>query len=259
MKLWPVSDLHLEQQPRGWDLLPTRTLPAFDVMIVAGDVVPRMARGVSWLRQRVVDRPVLFVPGNHESYGGDIDRDLDKARKAAEGSNVHILQDEKFEFEGLTFVCATLWTDFRLFGDPERAMVLAGESMNDFRKIRVNHYARRLRPRDTLLRHVQSREFIASELRRPGRHVVVSHHAPHPTCVRRGAEDDPLSAAYVSDLSALIEQGAPELWIYGHTHETRDFMVDRTRIVSNAKGSPATLGLPRPDNPDFDPLFVVEV
>jgi hypothetical protein len=37
----------------------------------------------------------------------------------------------------------TLWTDFDLFGDPRREMAVAGERMNDFRKIRTDRYAQR--------------------------------------------------------------------------------------------------------------------
>jgi predicted phosphodiesterase len=79
--LWIMSDLHLELT-RGWDLPPPGARPAFDVMVVAGDLVTGMERGVRWLRERVTDRPVLYVAGNHEPYGRDIARDLEKARVA---------------------------------------------------------------------------------------------------------------------------------------------------------------------------------
>jgi hypothetical protein len=68
----------------------------------------------------------------------------------------------------ITFVGATLWTDFDLFGDAEYAMMAAGETMNDYRKIRLRNYELRLRPAHTLKRHMESRDFIARELRKPG-------------------------------------------------------------------------------------------
>src|SRR5258708_5300675 len=83
--LWEVSDLHLELT-RGWDLPSAGARPKFDVMVVAGDLIPRMERGVAWLRERVPDRPVIYVPGNHEGYGGDVDRTVEKAKPAPEGS-----------------------------------------------------------------------------------------------------------------------------------------------------------------------------
>jgi hypothetical protein len=116
MRLWFLSDLHLELT-RGWDLPAGDARPDFDVMIVAGDLIPRMERGVSWLRDRVPDREIIIIAGSHEPYGQDIDRGLEKARAAAAGSNVHVLQNDTVTIEGITFVGATLWTDFDLFGD----------------------------------------------------------------------------------------------------------------------------------------------
>lgn len=43
-----------------------------------------------------------------------------------------------------------------------------------------------------------------------------------------------ISAAYVSDCRELLKRA--DLWIYGHTHESRDFMIGRTRVLTNAKG-----------------------
>src|ERR1700704_61733 len=73
--LWILSDLHLELT-RGWDLPSGDARPRFHILVVAGDLVPRMERGVKWLRERVPDRPVIYTAGNHEGYGCDIDRPL---------------------------------------------------------------------------------------------------------------------------------------------------------------------------------------
>jgi Icc-related predicted phosphoesterase len=258
LRIWILNDIHLELT-RGWDLPAGDARPNFDVLVIAGDLIPRMERGVNWLLERVPDRPVIYVPGNHEPYGQDIDIDIVKARIAAEDSSVHILSDESITIDGITFVGATLWTDYNLFGDPDHAMAVAGESMNDFRKIRKSNYGLRLRPRDTLARHIRSRDFIARELRKPGRHVVVTHHGPHPECTRRGFEQDIVSAAYTSDLTTLIAEGAPELWIYGHTHETKKFAVGNSLLVTNQKGYGPWAKNETWENPDFNPNFVVEI
>jgi Icc-related predicted phosphoesterase len=260
VKLWVLSDLHMELT-RGWDLPALDARPQYDVLVVAGDLITRMERGVRWLRERVDRAAVVFVPGNHEFYGCDIDRTVEKARVAAAGSNIHILQNDAVTIDGITFIGATLWTDFDLFGDAEYAMMAAAESMNDYRKIRLRNYELRLRPKDTLKRHMESRDFIARELRRPkvGPRVVVTHMGPHPDCARRGFERDISSAAYTSDLTVLIAEGAPELWIYGHTHESRDFTAGATRIVTNAKGYGPWHKGETWDNAGFDPNYVIEI
>ncbi|MBB1090461.1 metallophosphoesterase family protein [Rhodopseudomonas palustris] len=259
MRLWILSDLHLELT-RGWDLPAGDARPAFGVLVVAGDLIPRMERGVRWLAERVTDRPVIYIAGNHEFYGTDIDRTVEKARDAAAGTNIHVLQNESLTIDGVTFLGATLWTDFDLFDNQDYAMAAAGEVMNDYRKIRIDDYQRRLRPAHTLQRHWESRDFLAHGLRGGGRNVVVTHHGAHPEAARRGYERDITSAAYTCDLEALILEGAPELWIYGHTHESRDFMVGATRMISNAKGyGPWLPSDPTWDNAQFDPNFVIEI
>jgi predicted phosphodiesterase len=118
VRIWILSDLHLELT-RGWDLPSPADRPAFDVMIVAGDLIPRMQRGVAWLLERVPDRPVIYIAGNHEAYGQDIDIDLEKAQVAAAGTQIHVIQNQTVTIAEISFLGATLWTDFDLFGDVE--------------------------------------------------------------------------------------------------------------------------------------------
>lgn len=115
-------------------------------------------------------------------------------------------------------------------------------------------------PADTLARHLESRAFIERVTReaRVDRRVVVTHHGCVREAIKAGTESDVLSPAYTSDCSDLLER--VDLWIYGHTHESRDFKVARTRIVSNSKGyGPWLPRAARWDNPQFDPNYVIEI
>lgn len=274
MRLWVMSDLHLELS-RGWDL-PSDRRPDFDVLVIAGDLIPRMERGVKWLRERVQDRPVIYVAGNHEAYGTDIDRTFEKAKDATVGSQISVLERSSIRLGDVTFAGATTWTDFALFGDPNRAMRVAGERMNDFRRIRTARYQLRFLPHHALARHLQARAFLETEMRKPrnGPLVVVTHHAPVPGPAfrlgdqPRGSEfttDEILDAAYRSDLRSMMwpsttasgeaEFHPVDLWLFGHTHESLDTMIGSTRVVSNAKG----YGYPISDNPHFDPNLVIEI
>jgi predicted phosphodiesterase len=277
MRLWILSDLHLELT-QGWDLPPPADRPDFDVMIVAGDLIPRAERGVKWLAQRVTDRPVLYVAGNHEFYGADETRTIEKAKVVAAGTSVRVLQNEAVRICDVSFVGATLWTDFELLGDRPRAMRVAGERMNDFRKIRTGNYLDRVRPKNALARHVESRAFFEAEFRkaRPGPLVAISHHAPlsgaeaiQPLDAISLSDEEILTAAYRSALTRLMVPAPDDgrgplrpadLWVYGHTHESFDAIIGATRVVSNAKGYGPWPGLqPSWDNPNFNPSFIVEI
>lgn len=273
MRLWVMSDIHLELT-RGWDLPPAEARPDFDLLIVAGDLIPRAERGVSWLLERVPDRPVIYVMGNHEPYGEDIDIDLEKARAAAAGTNIHVLQNETILIGNVVFAGATLWTDFALHGDADGAMALAGDRMNDFKKIRTNQYQRRFLPHHALTRHLKSVAFLKHQMRQPrgeDRLVVVTHHAPVSAAAldSRPKGDRALDPAYRSDLTRLMVplsdegRGAlrpADLWIYGHTHESFDAIVGETRVVSNAKGYGPWPGYRGTwDNPSFNERLIIEI
>jgi 3',5'-cyclic AMP phosphodiesterase CpdA len=191
VRFWILSDLHLELT-RGWDLPAGDARPQFDVLVVAGDLIPRMERGVRWLLDRVPDRPVIYIAGNHEFYGVDIDIAVDKARTAAAGTNVHVLQNECVRTGNVIFAGCTLWTDFAVRGDAHRGMAVAGERMNDFKKIRRSAYQERSLPHHALTRRVKSWAFLEAELRKPrgeDKLIVVTHHAPVPTRCRTNPED----------------------------------------------------------------------
>jgi predicted phosphodiesterase len=280
MRLWILSDLHLELT-RGWDLPPPAERPDFDVLVVAGDLIPRMERGVKWLLERVPDRPVIYVPGNHEAYGVDVDRTVEKAMEAAQGTKVFVLQNRWIRLGDVTFAGATLWTDFSLFGGQRRAMAVAADRMNDHKKIRTARYLKRFLPRHALARHMESRAFLEAEMRKPrgGPLVVVTHHAPMPGRGYRLAphylgtrlsDEEVLAAAYRTDLTELMwpapigngfdARRPADLWVFGHTHESEDVTIGHTRIVSNAKGYGPWPGQQATwDNPRFDPNFVIEI
>lgn len=260
MRLWILSDLHMDLT-RGWDLPALTERPAFDVLIMAGDLTSRMERGVRRLAERVSGQPVIYIAGNHEGYGADIDRTIEKAKEAAAGTNIHVLDNEAIIIGGLRILGTTLWSDFNLFGAPAAAMAAAADRMNDYRRIRVDHYQRRLRPADTLARHRQARAFLAAELAKPfsGATVVVTHHGIDRLCSRPQYADDIITAAYVSDLTCMVEQHQPNLWIYGHTHRSDDRMIGRTHLRSNAKGYGPWPPERTWENPDFDPTLTVEI
>ena len=65
MKIHVLSDLHLEFQ--GW--IPPKT--DADIIVLAGDVHVGV-RGIEWARRSFPLCPVVYVPGNHEFYGEDI-------------------------------------------------------------------------------------------------------------------------------------------------------------------------------------------
>ena len=254
MKLWVLSDLHLESSqwevPNGVEA---------DVVVLAGDIHSGV-QGMAWARRAFEGRQVIYVAGNHEGYGQYWLPLMDELRTAATDV-VHFLECSQVVIGGVRFLGATLWTDCYLWGD--RAAVLAEQDyLNDFRAIRMDRESDlRLEPVEMIRWHERARDWLDDALQTSfeGPTVVVTHHAPHPDSV---LPYDPLrceaiSGYFASDLSWLIERHQPELWIHGHSHISVDYRVGRTRVLANPAGY-ERFNRPR-ENCIFKPDLVVEV
>jgi len=109
--------------------------------------------------------------------------------------------------------------------------------MVDYRRIRTGPRSRdRIEPEEVFAMHRATRTFLEATLAvaHPGPSVVVTHHAPHLASLRSEADD--LQWCYASDLTDLIMDRGPDLWIHGHIHHASDYVVGRTRVVCNARG-----------------------
>lgn len=248
MRLHILSDLHLEFAP----FMPPAT--DADAVILAGDISTGQ-NGLKWAMATFPDRPVIYVLGNHEFYGQKLQKLIQKLHEAARGSNIHVVEDEGVTLEDVTFLGATLWTDFALSGDAVMSEVVAQTSMSDYRRIRTLPAYRRLKPSDTRRIHMRSRRWLEEQtLALKGRKVVVvTHHAPSIESIPSLYEGDPCNPAFASELAPFVGQSGARLWIHGHIHSPSDYRIGETRIIANPRGYPTESKL------GFNPALVVEV
>ncbi len=256
MKIRVLSDLHLEFS--GWH----PPLCDEDVVVLAGDVAEGRA-GIAWARKYFHDKPVLYIPGNHEYYGRDIDELREGLRERGRTHNVHVLDGDEIVISGVRFLGATLWTDFELNGSEpktvETAMRCCQEGMTDFKVIR--RWGSSLRPEDTREIHQAQRDWLRRALMGytalgegfTGPTVVATHHAPCARSIAPQFVGDTLNPAFASDVTDLMGPQV-SLWIHGHMHNSSDYVERGTRVVCNPRGY-----MPLEPNPDFDPMLIVEV
>lgn len=245
-RLWIFSDLHQDWPENAWD--PAGHAPAggFDVAVVAGDVHMPLLRALDWLADRLPGIPVVYVPGNHDFWWDrgeeryTIHDQITRGRDRAAGLGIHLLMDDVALIGGVRFLGGTLWTDFRLGSSSLTHGFRSAQGrggMVDYRRIRTGPRSRnRIEPSEVLAMHRATRAFLEAELARPhdGSTVVVTHHAPHPHSLPDRHAD--LAWCDASDLTGLIESGAPDIWVHGHVHQHADYWVGSTRIVCNARG-----------------------
>lgn len=254
MNILYFSDLHLEFGKLKYK---KENFEKIDLIIAAGDIGVGLG-GVHGLTKMIPSTiPVLYVSGNHEYYNKEItltdERLLEFCQKTP---NIKFLQNSSFEFINkdkiYKFIGGTLWTDFNLNGEHNSwfAMQKAKNVMNDYRCIRYKNNL--LTPGLTKNLHEETLRFILLELQNTEKYdkiFIITHHTPSiQSCYIRNE----LTPAYGSNLEYLMRDYKIDYWIHGHVHNTNDYKIYNTQILSNPRGY-----VNYETNPEFDPYKVI--
>jgi len=260
MRLQIASDLHHELASEGTTM--SRPIPLadnhVDALILAGDI----ANGTSAIELYAnYPVPVLYVCGNHEFYGYDVDSLLLEARRASEGTSVTLLEGDEVIIDDVRFLGVTLWTDYaELGGRMEESMWYAKAHVLDHRKVRNGTAP--FEPEEAALRHQDAKLFLIERLSDSfvGPTVVVTHHAPSINSVPARERNNRLLPAFVSNFESLMP--GVDLWIHGHVHQSSDYRVGRCRVVCNPRGYPGR-NRSNPtheyENTGYDPMKTIDV
>ena len=234
MRIAVISDTH------GRDYASVRPTEPADVLVIAGDVgsvFERQQQLLSFVSDACRDFPtVVFVPGNHEFYGGSLAEGRCRLKAlATQLPNLHVLCRDRLVHDGVCFLGAVLWT-----GTTDEGF---NAGHNDFRCI--DGLAGVL---DTAREHGLDKAYLWQEAARARgvghRVVIVTHHPP----VQQGTSH-PMYAP--SDVFAcrLDEEAGFEhccdLWLHGHTHYSHQQIAQGVTVVSNQVGHPHEAGRTR--------------
>jgi predicted phosphodiesterase len=283
MKIQIFSDLHADVNKTK----PIEIGADVDVVAVAGDIMEGAENSFVTLRTIVPEAiPIAMAMGNHEYYHRFFGEELEFAKTIAPNFNIRLLENSSTTVtstsgvDKIRFYGASLWTDYRLFGDHNvgAAMHAARYGMNDHRLIGWRREPwMRFRPQEAAMLHARSRAFFAEALATmppddASPVVFLNHHAPDFRSVAPRYASDILSAGFASNmLTELLGETAAQkpseaasdvdatgarpridLVIHGHVHNSADYRVGCTRVICNPHGYGA-------ENPGFNPCLVVEV
>ncbi|UOA16900.1 metallophosphoesterase family protein [Sulfitobacter dubius] len=255
-----LSDLHIDSyMSSGRDVITSLGFETvikddLDALIIAGDLsdgpAARWGVALGQLAPHIAPSRIYIFPGNHDYFGGMIEDDNLLAQQT-QAIGAHWAQRQKLYHGNTRFLCCTLWTDFDLLGDQNRAMNIAHRTMRDYERIRKNRpvtpgsgfqspsYMPQILPSDTVIIHNEHKAWLESQLlrshpaRKAGRTVIVTHHGPH---LSTAGPVDGLTPAFHSDMTNLIDRFAPDAWFFGHSHRRLRTTVGRTDLRNVSAG-----------------------
>jgi predicted phosphodiesterase len=202
---------------------------------------------------------VIYVMGNHEHYHGKFDKSAEIIRTAVgylNIQNIHLLDRDTVEIDGVHFVGGTMWTDCNK-GDALTLYHLE-QCMTDFRVIRIaDENFRKFLPMRTVTEFTKTRGYFKSvieNLPEDATVVVCSHHAPSHLSIHEIYKNDTLmNGGYSTDMSEFIlDHPKIKVWTHGHMHNNFDYVIGDTRVICNPHGYPG-------ENDQFDFNLTFEV
>lgn len=259
MKIAICSDMHLEFA----DFFIQNTENA-DVLVLSGDIfvavdlpskrselIPpnlsdlRGERYYKFIQNCSKEFPnVIYIMGNHEHYHGDFAKTVNIIRDSfTDLNNVHVLDKEFINLNGVNFFGGTLWTDMN--GEDHTTMSSIKFMMNDYQSVknttkREGFYTKKFLPEDSVEDHKEFlrklNDMLVAFPNTPA--VVCGHHAPSKASTHPKYKHETLmNGAYSTELSNLmLDNRQIKLWTHGHTHEVFDYMIGTTRVVCNPRG-----------------------
>jgi len=227
--IYSISDLHLEFEDRGLELL--EKCPEADILVLPGDVgnattcLKDIKNFLIAAKEKYSD--VIFVAGNHEFYGSNYDRIkvIDNLRKISEETKTHFLHRESKIVQNIEFIGTTLWSLIDK---------IAYSSMNDSRQGVFRSQT------EYVIEFVDDYRFLQKSLQTNGSYprVVITHHLPSSRLIHKRFWDHPANSGFYTNILDDLNMHGVNYWFCGHTHEYADYKYGDSKLIVNPVGYP---------------------
>lgn len=241
MRIQLLSDIHTEYHRDGGESFIASMDPTgVDILVLAGDIASLETLGevVEGFLARGYPE-IVFVAGNHEFYGHTYEDVWEEQGALSYLEHFHWLENSTCEIGGQRFLGCTLWFANHPLNDLYR------NTTDDFLKIRRLHSW-------VYTANTESKRFLAETIQPSD--IVITHHMPTPSAVSSRFHNSTLNRYFYTDLDNLILDTEPKLWLFGHTHDSKDFPMGKTRLVCNPFGY-----VHQVPNPEFQDRLIIEV
>lgn len=252
MKIRLISDLHLginRCDEKGGNRFgfeqDNETLNSTDVILIAGDVGGSFKEDCEFydrlLTQLDDTTKVFTIFGNHSYYDYDMEgitktEGIKRLQKLySKDDKVTFLENDSVTIGDYVFVGCTMYTDFSLYSDIEKAKTSSQYMINDFRYVHIydNVIVRRVIPEDYENWYYESIKYIDDVCKenKDKKIVVLTHFLPTEECISSEYVGDSLNPFYCTELSPFIRFNKNiKLWCCGHSHSPCDCKIDECQI-----------------------------
>lgn len=252
MKIALHSDLHLEMH--GTPSSGFLTDKEFDVLVLAGDIVTHGCSRRLWqLSPHVVGKPVIYIPGNHEFYGGDYLSTSKELESVCEQYGIEYANRKVVMIDDTAFVCAVGWADLESFGEfTSEQKKCSCSGISDFFCI-TKHTVE-----DMISLSAGDKKFITTAIESltkegwKGKIVVVTHFSPMEMFRNYEFDVSPIASYFCNNWEELLD-GRIDMWLYGHTHQGMKGLIGSTIVASNQRGYYWN------GEPSYDENYILEI
>ena len=231
MKVQYLSDIHLEfyiENP--W----SNFIITGDVLAIAGDLAvgaPAVISALKSLNEQNPEKPIIYVPGNHEFYSGKnipVAMTVEQIKKELEDiKNVHVLYRNIVTLNDVNFFGCVGWPD----GSAGSINSYKFRVYNDFHQIA--NFAEDYKEWGTM-----DKIFLESALRKHKglKNVVITHFLPTFELISGRFKGDFLNPCFANEWLDWISMMDIQYWIYGHSHANIEKTVGKVNFKSNQAG-----------------------
>ncbi len=264
-----TSDIHIDMYPRflaayGHDssifnddaTLKYKELwswfsPKSEHLIIAGDIGHVNKENIQLLKdlREHYYKTICFVTGNHDYYtcneykGDSFLRVKDMVKEAVKIPGVYYLNGTVADIEGVKVGGSMGWYDgtytpeeYPIMFPTNRGDKIAYTtdslwkmSMNDSNYINISRFDSLFKSEyDKLVHTVEKADIMVT-------HINPSNLAKHQSQVY---VKEPSSTFYCFDGSELLKKTTAKYWIYGHTHDKKEYTKNRVKHICNPAGYP---------------------
>lgn len=226
MDLLHLTDTHLEYNLRLQDFYSVVPKKIADVACLTGDIAGG-THALPFIKHLLnLGYKVIYVLGNHEFYGHDVDELIQKWRDISKDiENFYFLEGDSVVIDNVEFFGSCLWTSLECKSKEEM--------VDFFLKLKIKGNEDFLQTKNWSVETMKNKHFEAlKKLKaliansKAEKKVVLTHYLPSYQSLHSAYINSPINSFFATELGYYIAESYIDFWFHGHTHTSCNYIID---------------------------------